>query len=94
MTSIPPQPRRMAEVQRHFEQFHTACRIVSESEERQISTLLYCLGEEAEDILMSTNISDEERKSYEQVLGKMDAFIKVLKNAIFECTRFNWRLQR
>ena len=84
----------MAEVQRHFKQFHTACGIVSESEEHQISTLLYCLGEEAEDVLKSTNISDEERKSYEQVLGKMDTFFKVLKNVIFEHARFNWQTQR
>ena len=91
MTSIPPQPQQMAEVQRHFD---TACGIASESEEHQISTLLYCLGEEAEDVLKSTNISDEERKSYKQVLGKMDAFFKVLKNVTFEHARFNWQTQR
>ena len=31
---------------------------------RQISTLLYCMGEEAEDVLTSTNISDDEKESY------------------------------
>ncbi len=35
----------------------------SESELRQVSTLLYCLGEEASDVLTSTNITEEDRKS-------------------------------
>ena len=61
--------------------------MASESEERQ--TLLYCLGEEAEDVLTSTNISNDDRKQYDQVLGKMDEFFKVQKNVIFERARFN-----
>ena len=32
-----------------------------ESEEYQVNTLLYCLGEEAKDILASTNIVETER---------------------------------
>ena len=66
----------------------------SESEEWQISTLLYCLGEEAEDVLTSTNISETDRGRYAQVLGKRDEFFKVRKNVIFERARFNWRIQR
>ena len=68
--------------------------MASESDERQISTLLYCLGVEAEDVLTSTNISNDDRKQYDQVLGKMDEFFKVWKNVIFERARFNWRTQR
>ena len=62
---------------RRFEQFRVAAGMESESEERQISTLLYCLGEEAEDVFTSTNISNNDRKQCDQVLGKMDAFFKV-----------------
>ena len=69
---------------RPFEQFRIASGMASESEERQISTLLYCLGEEAEDVLTSTNISETDRGRYAQVLGKMDDFFKVQKNIIFE----------
>ena len=58
------------------------------------STLLYCLGEEAEDVLTSTNISEADRGRYAQVLGKMDEFFKVRKNVIFERARFNRRTQR
>ena len=79
---------------RRFEQFRIASGMAGESKERQISTLLYCLGEEAEDVLTSTNISEADRGRYAQVLGKMDEFFKVRKNVIFERARFNRRTQR
>ena len=39
-----------------------------ESEQRQVSTLLYCLGEDADDVLVSTNITEDERKRYKGVI--------------------------
>ena len=47
---------------RRFEQYRLALGLSKEPEERQVNTLLYCLGKEAEDILTSTNISAEERR--------------------------------
>jgi len=42
---------------RRFEQYRHASGPSNEgSEERQVSTLLYCLGEEANDVLTSTGI--------------------------------------
>ena len=65
-----------------------------EDKERQISTLLYfCLREDANDILTSTNISNESRKKYTDVLAKFDAHFQVCKNMIFECVQFNRRVQ-
>lgn len=46
-------------------------------------TLLYCLGEEAEAVLTSTNVEDEERKVYNSVIKKVDDFFKVRKNDIY-----------
>ena len=45
----------------HFQQYRLASGLSQESEERQVNTLLYCLGEEAKDILASTNIGETER---------------------------------
>ena len=45
----------------HFQQYHLASGLSRESEECQVNTLLYCLGEEAKDILASTNIGETER---------------------------------
>ena len=58
-----------------------------------MSTLLYCLGEGAEDILTSTGITSQERAKYDtkydKELEKFDNFFQVRKNAMFERARFN-----
>ena len=74
---------------RRFEQFRTASGLFKESAEQQVSTLLYCLGEEAEDVLISTNITEEERKTYESVRSHLDDFFKVRINVILERAKFN-----
>jgi len=74
---------------RRFEQFHVASGLSKEDEIQQVSMFLYCLGEEADDILASTNITDEDQKKYSEVLAKFDGHFKVRKNVIFEWTRFN-----
>ena len=78
---------------RRFEQFRVASGLSKEDEIQQVSTLLYCLGEEANDILASTNITDDDRKKYSEVLAKFDGHFKVRKNVIFERARFNRRQQ-
>ena len=66
----------------------------NETQARQISTLLYCMGEEAESVLDSTNMTEDERKQFKTVLQKFDEFFKVRKNVIFERARFIWRSQQ
>lgn len=78
---------------RRFEQYRSASGLASEDEPRQVSTLLYCLGEEADDVLTSTNITDESRKKYSEVMAKFDTFFNVRRNVIFERARFNRRNQ-
>ena len=78
---------------RRFEQFCIASGLAEGSAERQVSTLLYCLGEQAEAVLTSTNATAAERAVYATVLSKFDEFFKVRKNVIFERARFNRRNQ-
>ena len=78
---------------RRFQQFRVASGLEAEEAVKQVSTLLYCLGEEAEAVLNSTNATQEESKEYDTVIGKFDAFFKVRKNVIFERARFNRRNQ-
>ena len=63
------------------------------SASKQVNTLLYCLGEEAESMLRSTKITEEETKNYETVLEKFDSLFQVRRNVIFEMVRFNCRCQ-
>lgn len=78
---------------RRFEQYRCASGLDKEAPTRQVSTLLYCLGEEAEAVLDFTNATAEERESYETVIGKFDSYFKVRKNVIYERARFNRRSQ-
>ena len=77
-----------------FEQFRYASGLFSDKDDvRQVSTLLYCLGERAEDVLTSTGITSQERAKYDKVLEKFDNFFQVRKNVIFERARFKQRNQ-
>ena len=74
----PPQPFRFdtpdewPKWRHRFEQFRMATGLSKEDEERQVSTLLYCLGEEADDVLTSTNISTEiERNIWKFLINSM-----------------------
>lgn len=73
--------------------FRVASGLSKDDEERQFSTLLYCLGKDPDNVLTSTNISEERRKKFNNVLVKFDTPFKVSKNTIFECARFNHRVQ-
>ena len=78
---------------RRFEQYRLASGLSVTSEERQVSTLLYCLGEDAEDVLDTTRITSEDKKKYSKVIEGFDSYFKVRKNLIFERARFNKRNQ-
>ena len=79
---------------RRFEQYRVAAGLTDDSARKQVNTLLYCLGEEAEAVLNSTNPSAEDKEVYATVLGKFDGFFQVRKNVIFERARFNKRNQQ
>ena len=77
-----------------FEQFRFASGLSNDDPKKQVNTLLYCIGEEAESVLSSMNVTQDERSEYDTVLTKFDDFFKVRRNVIFERARFNRRNQR
>ena len=87
-------PDQWPKWKRRFAQYWLASGLSTDSDERQTSTLLYCMGEDAEDTLTSTDISAEDQRSYVAVIAKFDAFFQVRKNIIFERARFNHRSQK
>ena len=78
---------------RRFEQFRVASGLANDDAVKQVNTLLYCIGEEAEAVLTSANATEAERKVYATILAKFDAFFTVRRNVIFERARFNRRSQ-
>ena len=83
----------MPKWKKQFELSRNASGLATEDETRQVSTLLYYLGGEADAVLTSTNVTEEERKQYAPVLKKFDDFFKMRHNTIFKRGRFNWRNQ-
>ena len=76
-----------------FQQYYDASGLSAESDARQVNTLLYCLGEEADDVLASTHISEADRKVFSKVMEKLDGYFKVRHNVVFEQARLNQRNQ-
>ena len=89
-------PDEWPRCKRRFEQFSIASGLAAEATVKQVSNLFYCMGEEAEEVLLSTRITEAERKVYATVLEKekLDSYFKVRKNIIFERARFNRRQQQ
>ena len=87
-------PNEWTRWKKRFEQFCSASGLSSASEERQVSTLLHCLGEDAKDLLQSTNATAEDRATYNRVCAKFNAFFKVRRNVIFEYAQFNRSMPR
>ena len=74
---------------RRYLQFQEATGL---EEDRQVSTFLYCIGEEANDVLTSTNISEEDAKKFDLVVAAYFG-VRSRHNVIFERARFNQRDQ-
>ena len=49
---------------RRFDRFRETSELATKSEERQINTLIYSMGDKADDILASFALSADERKQY------------------------------
>ena len=74
---------------RRFEQFLVASGLATEDDAKQVNTLLYCIGEEAEGVLSSASITVDEHSVYDSVIAKFDGFFRVRRNIIFERVLFN-----
>ena len=91
----PPEPFNMKNPddwprwRRRFEQFRVASGLADGDKQKQITMLLYCLGEESVSVLKSTKPTEEQLKEYDTVLKKFDEFFDVRKNVIYERARFN-----
>ena len=78
---------------KHFERFRQASELATKSEERQVNTLVYSMGDKAEGILHSFNLTADDAKSYATVKEKFEAHFVKRRNTIFERAKFNKRRQ-
>ncbi|KAL3970397.1 type I keratin, acidic [Sarotherodon galilaeus] len=78
---------------RHFERFRIASGLELQSDENQVNTLIYTMGDEAEDVITSLNLTKEEPSEYHTLKDKLEAHFIVRRNVIFERAKFNQRQQ-
>ena len=78
---------------RRFDRFRCASGLSKREEENQVHTLIYSMGEEADDILSSFELSVADQKKYETVKGKFESYFVKRRNTIFERAKFNQRKQ-
>ena len=78
---------------RRFEPFRIASNLDKSSEANQVNTLIYCMGDEADDVLRGLSITDLEREQYDKVKDAFTTFFIPKKNVIYERAKFNLRAQ-
>ena len=50
--------------------------LAEDSAKKQVSMLLYCLGEEAELVLNSTNVTEEDKFDYSRIIVKFNTIFR------------------
>ena len=67
--------------------------LASKTKKVQISTLVYSMGDKAEYLLQSFNLTDKEAKKYSTVKVKLENHFVKCRNTIYERAKFNRRKQ-
>lgn len=76
---------------RRFERFRQASNPSTSSEENQVNTLIYCMGDEAGDVLRGLKLTEAEHRQYSTVRDGFQDFFIVKKNVVSERALFNMR---
>lgn len=69
---------------RRFERFRLASNLHLSSDANQVNTLIYCMGDEADDILRGLELTEDQRRQHEPVKNAFDKYFVPKKNVIYE----------
>ena len=78
---------------RRFQRFRQASGLSQKSSENQVNTLVYTMGDAADDILSSFGLSEEDKKKFDTVVAMFEGHFVKKRNVIFERAKFNQRKQ-
>ena len=73
---------------KRFERYRIASGLSQKQQREQVSTLLYAMGDCADDILITLRL-DEEKATYEEVTQALNKHYEGRRNVIVERARFN-----
>ena len=69
---------------KRFLRYRKATGLSDKAGETQISTLIYCMGDSAEDVLASLNFTEDERNDFNEVVTKLEGHFIKKRNVIYE----------
>ena len=69
---------------RRFERFRVASGLVKSDEKTQVNSLIYAMGDKADDILSSFRLSAADSEKYASVREKFDSHFVRRRNTIYE----------
>ena len=78
---------------KRFERYRLASGLDKKSSEVQVNALIYNMGDQADYILLSFGLSDENKKKYDTVKAKFESYFIKRRNLIYERAKFNQRKQ-
>ncbi|UYV61148.1 K02A2.6-like, partial [Cordylochernes scorpioides] len=79
---------------RRFERFRQASGLINNPENEQVNMLVYCMGDNADDILLSCKIASDQLENYGKVIECFESHFIPRRNIIYERARFNQRCQQ
>lgn len=77
---------------RRFERFRVTAGLDRESEMKQVNTLIYIMGQEADDVF-PTLVDADQDTDYKTTIEKFNAYFSPRQNYIYERAKFNSRVQ-
>ena len=63
--------------------------LVCQPRVNSVKLVHYCLGEDADNVLVLANITEDECKRYKNIVAKFDGHFIIRHNLIFEQAKFN-----
>ncbi|UYV71295.1 hypothetical protein LAZ67_8002537 [Cordylochernes scorpioides] len=79
---------------RRFERFRQASGLINNPENEQVNMLVYCMGDNADGILLSCKIASDQLENYNKVFECFESHFIPRRNIIYERARFNQRCQQ
>ena len=76
------QPEEWPKWSRRLERFWQASGLTAKEDTSQINTLIYAMGDEADDILTSLKLTEAQKKKYDVVLQKFEGYFVKRRNPI------------
>ena len=87
------QPGSWSKWIRKFNRYMTVSGLDEKPEPKQVDSLIYCMGEKAEDILDTFKLSAEDQKKFNIVKESFDRHFSSTTSTVYERAKFNRRIQ-